>query len=291
MIIDALDEAASPAQARVIIDAVVLPLAETCSDAGAQVVVGTRRRDDGGDLLGRFGPALDLLDLDDPQYFAEEDLAAYALACLQLAGDERPGNPYADDSAGRPAGCRIAEMSGQNFLIAGLIARSHGLYDEAGRRPRPARTRPRSARRWPSTCAASPRCRRTRRPPAHRPGLCGGAGPARRAVAGGGRDPLPASVTVGDLARFARSSAANFLVETTGAATSGSVFLLSRRSTGCSTRRSTTPCCTPGGTLPRGQTTSERSPVRSQHAAGQDSGRTLPSTFCAHCLAMHGPAG
>ena len=83
----------------------MLPLAETCSDAGVQVVVGTRRRDDGGDLLSRFGPALDPLDLDDPRYFAEEDLAAYALACLQLAGDERPGNPYADDSAGRAAGC------------------------------------------------------------------------------------------------------------------------------------------------------------------------------------------
>ena len=52
VIIDALDEAASPAQARAIIDQVVLPLAETCSDVGAQVVVGTRRRDDGGDLLG-----------------------------------------------------------------------------------------------------------------------------------------------------------------------------------------------------------------------------------------------
>ena len=46
VIIDALDEAASPAQARAIINEVVLPLAETCSDVGAQVVVGTRRRDD-----------------------------------------------------------------------------------------------------------------------------------------------------------------------------------------------------------------------------------------------------
>jgi hypothetical protein len=92
VIIDALDEAASPAQARVIIDKVVLALAETCSDAGAQVVVGTRRRDNGGDLLGRFGGALASLDLDEPEYFSEEDLAAYALACLQLAGDTRPGN-------------------------------------------------------------------------------------------------------------------------------------------------------------------------------------------------------
>ena len=40
VIIDALDEAASPAQARAIISSVVLPLAETCSDAGVQIIVG-----------------------------------------------------------------------------------------------------------------------------------------------------------------------------------------------------------------------------------------------------------
>ena len=87
-------------------------------------MVGTRRRDDGGDLLGRFGGALESIDLDDPRYFAAEDLAAYALACLQLAGDERPGNPYHDDRLAGPVAARIAAMSGRNFLIAGLIARS-----------------------------------------------------------------------------------------------------------------------------------------------------------------------
>lgn len=70
VIIDALDEAVSPKDARAIIGQVVLPLAETCADAGVRLVVGTRRRDDAGDLLGRFGTALTLLDLDDPEYFA-----------------------------------------------------------------------------------------------------------------------------------------------------------------------------------------------------------------------------
>src|SRR6266568_1253603 len=130
VIIDALDEAASAAQARAIIEMVALPLAETCADVGAQVIVGTRRRDDEGDLLGRFGGALAALDLDDPRYFAEDDLVAYARACLQLAGDERPGNPYADDAIAAPLASPIAAMSGQNFLVAGLIARSRGLYDE-----------------------------------------------------------------------------------------------------------------------------------------------------------------
>src|SRR5262249_3368790 len=135
VIIDALDEAASPEQARAIIDQGVLPLAETCSDVGAQVVVGTRRRDDGGNLLDRFGGALEAIDLDDPRYFAEEDLAAYALACLQLAGDERPGNPYLDDAVAGPVADRIAALAGRNFLIAGLIARSRGLHDERAADP------------------------------------------------------------------------------------------------------------------------------------------------------------
>ena len=95
---------------------VVLPLAEKCADIGAQVVVGTRRLDDGGDLLGQFGSALTELDLDVPEYFAEEDLVAYALACLESAGDEQLGNPYADDTLAIPVARRIAAMSGQNFL-------------------------------------------------------------------------------------------------------------------------------------------------------------------------------
>lgn len=110
VIIDALDEAASPTQAREIIEMVALPLAETCADIGAQVVVGTRRRDGGGELIGRFGRALAELDLDTPEYFAEEDLFAYSLACLQLVGDERPSNPYSNKTLAIPVARRIATM-------------------------------------------------------------------------------------------------------------------------------------------------------------------------------------
>jgi len=135
VIIDALDEAFSPKEARVIIDTIVLPLVKTCSDVGAQVVVGTRRRDDEGELLDRFADSMAALDLDSPEYFAEEDLAAYSLACLQLAGDERPGKPYSDETLATRLADRIAAMSGQNFLVAGLIARSHGLHDEKAADP------------------------------------------------------------------------------------------------------------------------------------------------------------
>ena len=169
----------------------MLPLAETCADIGAQVIVGTRRRDDGGDLLGRFGGALDLIDLDDPGYFAEEDLAAYALACLQLTGDERPGNPYADQALAEPLAARIAELSGQNFLIAGLIARSHGLHDETAASP--------GQLQFDATVDSALAAYLDRLSPvaglpaatrAHRSCLRRGTRPARHAVAAGSGSPL-----------------------------------------------------------------------------------------------------
>ena len=68
-------------------------------------------------------------DLDRPEYFSLSDLTAYAQATLQLVGDERPGNPYADDAVAKPVARRIAELSERNFLVAGLTARTHGLHD------------------------------------------------------------------------------------------------------------------------------------------------------------------
>ena len=219
VIIDALDEAASPAQARAIIDRVALPLAETCSDIGAQVVVGTRRRDDAGDLLSRFGGALAAINLDDAEYYAEEDLAAYTLACLQRAGDERPGNPYLDDVLAATLASRIASMADRNFLIAGLIARSHGLHDKKAADPKHlvAASTVRSAlatyleRLKPVAGLPADRVL-TALAFAEAPGLS--AGLWRLAVQAIDEKQVSAE----DLARFAHSSAANFLVETSGEA-------------------------------------------------------------------------
>ena len=127
ILIDALDESPEP---RTVIAKVILPIAETCQDVGAQVTVGSRRADGDGDLIAAFGGATNLVDLDTPQYFAEEDLAAYALATLQLAGDPRDDNPYSQDHKADPLAKRIARLSHPNFLVAGLTARTHGLYDE-----------------------------------------------------------------------------------------------------------------------------------------------------------------
>jgi WD40 repeat protein len=129
LVFDALDEAANPRQARLIVSALLLPIARQCSRHGAQVIVGSRRVDDGGELLRAFGSGARLIDLDRAEYFAPEDLEDYAEATLSLLGAERPGNPYANNVVAGPVARRIAALADRNFLIAGLIARSHGLYD------------------------------------------------------------------------------------------------------------------------------------------------------------------
>ncbi|MGH3550918.1 MAG: serine protease [Pseudonocardiaceae bacterium] len=110
LLVDALDEASDPAQVRAIITGVVLPIAQTCAEVGAQVLVGTRRNDDAGDLLWIFGPAQVTIDLDDTRYFAAEDLAAYAQATLQLRGDERPVIPTSPTRWRRPL--RLVSLNG-----------------------------------------------------------------------------------------------------------------------------------------------------------------------------------
>ncbi len=135
LIVDALDEAASPAQARLIVSALLLPIARTCAPFGAQVIVGSRRADDRGSLVRAFGKSAHLIDLDRQQYFADADLEAYALATLALLGAERADNPYADNAVAEPVARRIATLADRNFLIAGLIARSHGMYDREAIEP------------------------------------------------------------------------------------------------------------------------------------------------------------
>jgi hypothetical protein len=216
VIVDALDEATSPEQARAIVSDIVLPVVETCADVGAQVVVGTRRRDDGGELLGLLAGAAAVVDLDADEYFRGEDLVAYALASLQLIGDERQANPYADPAIAEPVAHRIAELAGRNFLIAGLVARTHGLRDEQPVSlaelglvaPTVGSALDNYLQRLAPVGQVSAKMLLTVLAFAEAPGLS--LELWRLAVAA-----LDAPVREYDLARFARSSAANFLIEST----------------------------------------------------------------------------
>ena len=132
VVIDALDEAAEP---RAIVTDVVLPTLEACADVGARVVVGTRRADEVGNLVHLFGPARVEIDLDAPAYFAYDDLVEFVVATLQLSGAERAGNPYARREDALPVARRIAAVAQPNYLVAGLIAGNHGMYDRVAARP------------------------------------------------------------------------------------------------------------------------------------------------------------
>lgn len=126
VVIDALDEAVSADETRKIITEIINPASRLPK---LKMIISTRRSDGRGRLLRFFGGENEFLDLDDPEYFAIEDLQAYVESTLRLDGDIRPSNPYNDPESVAPVARRIAELSGQNFLVAGLQARAHGLTD------------------------------------------------------------------------------------------------------------------------------------------------------------------
>ncbi|WP_051370424.1 trypsin-like peptidase domain-containing protein [Streptomyces sp. 142MFCol3.1] len=229
IVIDALDEAISPSHVRQIVRDIVLPLVENCADLGVRVVVGSRRRDDEGDILPTFSRAADVVDLDNPAFFDADDLAAYALVTLQLRGNERPDNPYNDDDVALPLARAVAERARSNFLIAGLTARTHGMHDQS-----PARPADLAARAVPSVESALHDYLRPLPPVgaisatdlltalayAEAPGLT----PllwrtAVTALTG-------SSPTEQDLVGFARTAAANFLIETNNSASHEGTYRL-----------------------------------------------------------------
>ena len=212
IVLDALDEATDTQQARLIISEIVLPIARTCAEVGAKVVVGSRRRDDGGDLLTMFEPDIQLVDLDAEQFFEAGDLFEYTLATLQLTGAERVGSPYTDTAVAGPVAARIAGLAQRNFLVAGLVARRHGLYDVSPADPEALVSLDVSEaldaylRRLPSVASASASLVLTALAFAEAPGLT--IALWRTLLCG-----LGADVNVGQLTAFADSSAANFLIE------------------------------------------------------------------------------
>ncbi|WP_345036511.1 AAA family ATPase [Streptomyces sannanensis] len=219
IVLDALDEAATPEDARAIMRGIAIPLAETCADLGVTVVVGSRRVDGEGDLIAPFGGAVELLDLDSPRFFAQEDLVAYTLATLQLLGDERSDNPYNERGTADAIAERIAGIAQGNFLIAGLVARSHGMHDRTAIDP--------TSISFTPTVDAALRDYLTFLPPldgipaddvltalayAESPGMTFD---LWRTAVGALTGRTPA---LKDLQEFARASAANFLIESSDAA-------------------------------------------------------------------------
>jgi WD40 repeat protein len=214
VIIDALDEADTADEARLILSKVVLPLVQTCADKGAQVVLGTRRNDSRGSLLPMLSGAAQVIDLDEGRYSELDDLQAYASATLRLIGDERPGNPYENEAIANPVARRIAELAEGNFLVAGLEARRRGMYDTTA-------TGPGSVTLTPSVDAALDAFLTRLAPVAGMPArelltaLAYAEAPGwTTALWKAAAEALGGRIAEPTLDRFARSAAANFLVET-----------------------------------------------------------------------------
>jgi WD40 repeat protein len=228
LIIDALDEASRPADTRSIVTQIVRPLLRMCT--GAQIVVGSRRRDDAGDLLPVFGNAVAVIDLDAPEYYSPRDMEAYALATLQLRGTgQGPGNPYADEEVARPLAARIAALSRGNFLVTRLTAESHAEYDQEAADPAELTSYAedaedalyealkRALERAPDAAGMSVTTALTALTAlafGEAPGLSCALWSA--AVASLPGEPLPVRLQDTQLAGFARSKAGSFVVESSG---------------------------------------------------------------------------
>ncbi|MGI5243398.1 hypothetical protein [Dactylosporangium sp. CA-139066] len=278
VVLDAVDEAASVRDARLVLTGVVLPLVQTCGDLGVQVVCGSRRFDGGGPLLGVLGGAAVEIDLDDEAYFELADLVAYTEATLRLVGSERPGNPYADPAVAAPVAARIAALTEPNFLVAGLDARGRGLYDTVAVDP--------ATLRLTADVDAALDAYLDRVPPVH------GTTDARAVLAALAYAEAPgwpaevwqtATAAFGSpvddvhLDRFARSAAASFLVETSTAA-DGSAFRLFHQALNDALIR---------GRGPGGPAVDERRLTRALHALGRERGWASAPWYLLRSLPGH----
>jgi len=203
VIIDGLDEAA-PGEAREIVSAIVLPLLQPSDEAGVRVVVGTARSDAEGDLLAGLGEATLVVDLDEPEFSGEGDLTACAREQLRLARGHAGEH---DEALAR----RIAAASGHSFLVAGLVAWTHGLYGTEGPGPAATMTAAGAMREHlghvDGVADVSAEALLTALAFAEAPGMPLELWPAAVQAIDGGR------VTAGELARFARSPGVRVLVE------------------------------------------------------------------------------
>ena len=124
VVVDALDEAVSAAEARSIATKLLAPLARDGAAAGVKVLVGTRPGPDDS-YVRVLGSRARVIDLDRKPYFELADLIEYAARSLRLDFDQTINSPYRDDPAATAQVARaIAGRAYPSFLVAGLTARA-----------------------------------------------------------------------------------------------------------------------------------------------------------------------
>lgn len=151
-VVDAVDEAADPYQ-------LVVELLEPFGAAarpGLRLLAGVRRGS-GDSLIRLFGPAAQVVDLDEPRYRDPRDTELYVVHLLLATQEPQYVTPYRDrpELAGVVARA-VAARAGTSFLIAQLTALTLAAAPAAvdvGEAGGPDASRPRSARPWNATCA------------------------------------------------------------------------------------------------------------------------------------------
>jgi WD40 repeat protein len=130
IVIDALDEAGSGTavdaggrgEPRRIAREVLRPMSEI---PGVRLLVGTRR-----ELIPSLGPTVTVLDLDKPDYRADEDVAGYVRKVLLAAEEPEIVTPYRGNNALAEAVAKaVAKRADGVFLVARMTARSLRFMD------------------------------------------------------------------------------------------------------------------------------------------------------------------
>jgi WD40 repeat protein len=125
VVIDALDEAGSGTAAdaggrgepRRIARELLRPMSEI---PGVRLLVGTRR-----ELISAIGPTVSALDLDDPEYRNDEDVAGYVRKVLLAAEEPEAVTPYRGDAGLATIVAQgVAKRADGVFLVARMTARS-----------------------------------------------------------------------------------------------------------------------------------------------------------------------
>ncbi|MFI6049017.1 caspase family protein [Streptomyces violascens] len=120
VLLDALDEAGivgDQAEATLIARALLRPMSTM---AQVRLIVGTRRGP-----IEALGTAVELIDLDQPEYVGTKDVADYVTALLLAEDDPDSLSPYRGHSVLATAVADgVAARAGQSFLVANMTARS-----------------------------------------------------------------------------------------------------------------------------------------------------------------------
>ena len=123
VVVDALDEATDPEQ---LTSQLLEPLLASAAQSGLRLLVGTRRP-----LVDALGSRIVVLDLDDPEYLDETDLAEYVTRVLLVEHDPDQVTPYRGrQELAEQVARAVARRATPTFLIARIVARSLVLDDQ-----------------------------------------------------------------------------------------------------------------------------------------------------------------